>query len=221
MAPRSKWLIYKWILAIIIACLCMFPATPSPADTFASDATAKYTSVKSEAVQIVSYRPHFTVKFLKQKLQGSLFMDQLRNLQQTYAAPLVTFLFVIQTLLKWTLLMPIRYGSIFVGSSPFGTHYIPERGKAEHETYKTRCRNDSENRKRFENICHLHRVRGGRFAGRQILLGLTCKSSPCFWGRIHSLSRRAYHQSKKESVPWKNHFISSLAGRTLSSIRTH
>ncbi|MEJ8546400.1 hypothetical protein [Brevibacillus borstelensis] len=182
MALRSNWLTYKWILAIVIACLCIFPAIPSPADTFASDATAKYTSVKSEAVHIVSYRPHFTVKFLKQKLQVSMFMDKLRDFQHTFAVPLVTFLFVIQTLLKWILLMPIRYGSIFIGGSPYGTHDIPERGKAENELHQTRCRDDSENGKGFENICIFHRARGGGLAGRQIFPGLTYKSSPDFWG---------------------------------------
>ncbi|MGG1663779.1 hypothetical protein [Brevibacillus sp. NRS-1366] len=109
-------------LAILIACLCLFPGSSISAEMTASDAPASYTSLHKGVFHLVSYRPLPSVKFFAQKQHAYLIPVKPQHTLYLLLALIVSFLFIVQTRLIWIILMPIKYGSKFVDSLLKGTH---------------------------------------------------------------------------------------------------
>lgn len=109
---------YKWIFVVLLACLFLLPANSFTSVETEYNSTPKYFTANHGAYHLVSYRHHSPIKFLEQKIYVSLVKDTFQNVFFFPTALIVSFLFFIQNRLKWLMLMPIRYGSIFVISLP-------------------------------------------------------------------------------------------------------
>lgn len=184
MASRSMLYFPKSILVLILFCLCFVPTNAIANETTDSGSTtSKYVTLHSGSAHFSSYRQHSSVKFLGYNIQVPLFQNFPRITLFALAILAVTFLFIIQTRLKWIKLMPIKYVSRFVNSHPQGTHHIPERGSATHEIHQTRSQHDSQDCQGSKTFLHFHGGNFDRFVYRSVLPGLTIKAFlPLFFG---------------------------------------
>lgn len=142
----------RLLLVCIIACLCLVPTTPLPDETTDFSSTAKYLAPHPGAIHWSNYRQHVSHKFLEHKLYIYFWKDTSRKLLFALPLLIVPFLFIIQTRLKWILLMPIKYRSEFVIFLLEGNIFIPERGNR-YDVHETGTRNDSTDNQRFETVC--------------------------------------------------------------------
>ena len=170
MAPLVTKSAQRYLFAIIVACLCLFPATPPGHEIPHPDHAGSYLSAYSGAFHFVSHRPPISIKFLDLRLQIVYMPDLDRELPDTLGVRSAAFLLVVQLLLTLLLLMPLKYGSIFVNTLLDGKTTIPERRYAEHEKRRASIQTDRPHGKVFEDFFPVHRARGRWAFGSQILL---------------------------------------------------
>lgn len=101
-------------LALLVTCLCFFPSSSISTEPPVHDAQASYTALHKGVFHLVSYRQHAPVKVFVQKQQAHFMPIKQQNTLYLLLALIVSFLFIVQTRLKWIILMPIKYGSKFV-----------------------------------------------------------------------------------------------------------
>jgi len=163
--------VQKFILPILVACLCLFPATPSLLnEPITQELGNVYWSSFTSGYHFVSIRPHVPIKFFYHKLLYTRLPDIYRDIPDTSRAMPVMFLCIIQILLILLLLMPLKFGSCrFVVDSLDGTGNIPERGNGQDERQRTSEQNDRPNGQRFEGFPRVFRAGSRRTGCSQIL----------------------------------------------------
>lgn len=120
----------KYIITVLVACLCLFAVAPvSENEPIAQQQEMAYWSSFTGVYHFVSVRSHVLIKFLDHKLQVASLPDIYRDVPAASTALPVMFLCIIQVLLILLLLVPLKYGSTrFVADALDGIRNIPERG---------------------------------------------------------------------------------------------
>ncbi len=168
MLSRPNAFIRTLWFSLLAICLCFFPSSSISGEPTVPDAQASYTALHKGVFHLVSYRQHTPVKIFVQKQQAHFLPVKPINTLYLLLALLVSFLFIVQTRLKWIILMPIKYGSRFVDSLLNGMQSQPER-RMKNEIYKKRSGNDSRNDQRYQGFFHRPSRCGDRFVRFEIL----------------------------------------------------
>ena len=156
-------------LALLVTCLSFFPSSSISTEPPVHDAQASYTALHKGVFHLVSYRQHAPVKVFVQKQQAHFMPVKQQNTLYLLLALIVSFLFIVQTRLKWIILMPIKYGSKFVDDLLKGMARKPERRLRSNEIYKKRSGHDSGNDQRYQGFFHRLGRSGDRFVRFEIL----------------------------------------------------
>lgn len=184
--------VQKYIITVLVACLCLFAVAPASVNEPVTQQQEKaYWSTFTGVHHFVSVRPHVLIKFLDHKLPFTNLPDIYRDIPAASSALPVMFLCIIQVLLILLLLVPLKYGSTrFVADALDGIRNIPERGNRHDEKQRTPKQTDRANGQGFEEFPRVFRAGNRRTAGSQILPRILTANPPqTFVGRIFRLDR--------------------------------
>ncbi|WHX29387.1 hypothetical protein QNK09_20175 [Brevibacillus agri] len=162
-----------WLAALLIACLCLLPSGSFPSEWASPDSPASpaaYSPAHHGVFHVAGYRPPSPIAAGEFKLYRDFLTDTPTAILFLLLALLDLFLFLIQKRIHWLKLMPLKFGSRFLGNPRFRTRMMNRKGDSRlNEIQQKRNRNDRRNNQKHQNFFHLPYLCGDRFVRIEIL----------------------------------------------------